>query len=184
MFTRNFYYGLRATMLSSKLPTISEVTGLKNLAGALPGNITSIASWAEGIGSSTASASRPSIYFLQTVATSNGGAIIGTGTTPATIDDYKLAGDMITTFTYSKTIKITHDDDKSTITALYTITNTGNAAFTIGEIGLIAACYSSGNTAAYRCLVERTVLDSPVTIEAGGVGQVTYTIEINMPVAT
>lgn len=184
MFTKNWYYGLRSTMSAADKPLTSELTGLKNLAGTLPGNISSISSWAEGIGSSSSVASNPSIYFLQTVTTSNGGAIIGTGTTPATIDDYKLAGDMITTFTYSKSVTITHDDDKTTITALYTITNTGAAAFTIGEIGLIAACYSSSNTSAYRCLVERTVLDSPVTIEAGGVGQVTYTIEINMPVAT
>lgn len=183
MFTKNFYYGLRSTMSAGDRPLSTELTGLKNLSGALPNTITSIPTWAAGISTSSASVEYPSIYFLQTSLTSSGGAIIGTGTTPATIDDYKLAGDMITTFTYSKTVTITHDDEKTTITALYTITNTGNAAFTIGEIGLMAGSYASTNTS-YRCLVERTVLDSPVTIEAGGVGQVTYTIEINMPVAT
>lgn len=183
MFTRNYYYGLRSCMSSADYPTNSELTGLKNFSGSLPSNVNAISYWPSNISRSNSGSVYPSIQYLQTSLSSSGGAIIGTGTTPATIDDYMLAGDMINTFTYSKTVTLTHDDDKTTITALYTITNTGAAAFTIGEIGLMAASYDNNGTS-YKCLVERTVLDSPVTIEAGGVGQVTYTIEINMPVAT
>lgn len=180
MFTRNWYYGLRAVMSDSDRPGIGEITGLKNFSGAVPAYVSSINYWPGGLASNSDDAPRPSINYMRTDVDGNGGVIIGTGTTPATIDDYKLAGDMITTFTYSKSVTITHDDDKTTITALYTITNTGSAAFTIGEIGLMAASYSK-TAESYKCLVERTVLDSPVTIEAGGVGQVTYTISAEMP---
>ena len=78
---------------------------------------------------------------------------------------------------------VTPDESGLTITALYTITNTGSSAFTIGELGLIAATYTNVSTNS-KCLVERTVLDTPVTIPAGGIGQVEYTITFNYPTAT
>ena len=106
------------------------------------------------------------------------GVIIGTGTTPPALDDYCLSGDLITTFTGSVNITQELTDDGVSYTALYTITNIGTESFTIGEIGMYG-----GVTSGVAVLLERTVLDSPITIPAGSVGQVTYTIRFNYPTA-
>lgn len=126
-----------------------------------------------------------SMWFLQNSLNTNGGVFLGTGTTPPTINDYCLSGDAITTFTYSTTMDTTGDENGMTFSASYTITNTGDSAFTIGEVALMgsSASSSSYNTAKYKILYERTVLDTPLTIEAGGVGQLTYTIRLNFPTA-
>lgn len=59
-----------------------------------------------------------------------------------------------------------------------TITNNNETDITIGEVGIV---YQTGSS--YSVLFERTVLESPITIPAGGVGQVTYTIRMNYPTA-
>lgn len=112
------------------------------------------------------------------------GVLIGTGTTPPTIDDYKLSGEIISNFTYSSALSIEETDGGFTATVLFTITNTGSEAFTIGEIGMITNAdkqYSSKASETYKYLIERTVLDEPLTIEAGGVGLLTYTINYTFP---
>lgn len=123
----------------------------------------------------------PSIHHLRN--SYSGGVLIGTGTTPPTVDDYYLSGDMITDFA-STTNKVTHslDADGPSVTAEYTITNTGSKAFTIGEVALMAHCSTDSSTGKKFCaLFERTVLDSPITIEPGGVGQLTYTLRYIYP---
>lgn len=119
---------------------------------------------------------------LTTMSNYHGGVILGTGTTEVTMDDYTLSGDMITTFTFSADCQCKETDAGSEITSLFTITNTGSESFTIGEIGLVGF-YSSNTGANDKILLERTVLETPITIEPGGVGQVTYTIRMNYPTA-
>ena len=127
----------------------------------------------------------PSVNKLRNSLSAGGGVILGTGTTPPTLDDYMLSGDLITTFTSSSTINITNNPElnEAFLTTIFTITNSGTDAFTIGEIGLIGNIKSNntGTSVSDMSLLERTVLDSPVTIEASGVGQVTYTIRFNYP---
>ena len=70
---------------------------------------------------------------------------------------------------------------------MFTLTNTGSEDFTISELGLVTYAYIT-NTNGYcyenNFLLERTVLENPITIPAnGGVGQVTYTIRMDYPVA-
>ena len=183
MLTKNWYYGFAAALTPSVTPSGQLYPNVKNLAGVLPTTIgTGIRNWVK-LTSASGEDTFPNMCFVLTSTTSSGGVILGTGTTTPTLDDYCLSGDMITTFTYSKNVTVTSDESGVTITALYTITNTGSSAFTIGELGLIAATYSSTSTS-NKCLVERTVLDTPVTIPAGGVGQVEYTITFNLPTAT
>lgn len=112
-----------------------------------------------------------------------GGVIFGTGTTPPTLDDYCMSGETITAITWaSNGLQSEITDNGLTIANGYTITNTGEEAITIGEIGLIAS--PTGSTAEGNyALLERTVLDAPITIEPGGVGQVTYTVRFNYPTA-
>lgn len=128
--------------------------------------------------------SEPALRYLRPDWASSGGVLLGTGTTPATVDDCTMSGTPVSTYTYSTSLSITPDANGVTTTALYTITNTGSAAFTIGEIGLAADLTgNSGSALNYKALLERTVLDSPLTIEPGGVGQLTYTIRFNYPTA-
>lgn len=110
------------------------------------------------------------------------GVVFGNGSTPVAEDDYKLSGDLITTFTCTKTISQQIDELGCTVTGLYRITNTGTTAITISEIGMLGAFHyaSSYND---RFLIERTLLDEPITIEPSGIGQVTYTVRVNYPTA-
>ena len=129
-------------------------------------------------GSASAIASMGSIK--TTLMSSSAGIIIGTGDTPPTFDDYCLAGNMITAISSSVATSFDCDDSGATITALCTITNSDNNAFTIREVGLYGKA-KGNNYDSDAVLVERTVLDSPLTIEAGSVGQLTYTIKLNYP---
>lgn len=130
----------------------------------------------------------PNMYKVRTSLSGDGGVIFGTNDTPATASDYKLSGEIISGITASvaKNKNVDAGNGVATLSAIYTITNGNSDAITIKEVGLIANAYSSsGNASAeYKCLIERTVLNEPVTIPAGGVGQVVYTITLNYPTAT
>lgn len=178
MFTLNWYYGFAKRFSSGITFTVSDFPKLRTLEGATPSSVNNMESWSL-IYANSGAYYMPEIDDLRSSLSGYGGAIIGTGTTPPAIDDYNLSGDMITTFSASSAVSRAIDDSGHTITVVYTITNTGTADFTIGEIGLIAGTNTSA--AANKCLLERTVLDTPVTIAAGGVGQVTYTIRMNYP---
>jgi hypothetical protein len=103
--------------------------------------------------------------------TSEGSVFFGTGTTPPTYDDYSLSGEIISGLTI--TTSVTNENNGTEITALYTITNTSGADVTIGEIGLFFMKY----------MIDRTVLETPLTITNGSIGQLTYTIQLNYPVS-
>lgn len=113
---------------------------------------------------------------------SKAGVVFGTGTKEPTFDDYWLSGDQITTIECSVAVTRTMGDDGAIITGIYTITNTASSDITIGEVGLIASTAGT-STAGDRIMVERSVLDTPVTIPPGGIGQVTYTIRMGYPAA-
>ncbi len=175
MFTRNYY-----KMLAAKIAYDGTLYNAKTW-----NNTDYTVGYNNGMAfcEDNTSAAYANIRLLQTSISSNGGVILGTGDTVSTLDDYKLSGDLITTFTYSSSITKTADENGITIQALYTITNTGDSAFTIKEIGMICNPSSTYQQTQYKVLLERTVLDNPVTIEASGIGQVTYTIRLDFPTA-
>lgn len=112
------------------------------------------------------------------------GVIFGTGTTPPTFNDYRLSGTIISGITTTvSTTNIAAIENGVTLTTVYTITNNNSTAITIGEIGLVGKPYTNTTSTdeAYKALFERTVLDTPITIESGAVGRVTYTITIQYP---
>ena len=112
------------------------------------------------------------------------GVLFGTGDTPASLDDYKLAGDVIQNIAASIHKTYTYSEAQPSLKAVYTITNNNEAAITIKEVALnLQFNYTSDNSTT-GCVIDRTVLDTPVTIPAGGVGQVEYTITLNLPTAT
>lgn len=111
--------------------------------------------------------------------------IFGDGDVPVTIDDYKLSGNRITGISSTVNWSLLEDTDGMLISATFTITNNNESEITIKEVGCLGAwigTHTSWNYAS-ACLIERTVLDSPITIEPGGVGQLTYTIRMNYPTA-
>lgn len=117
------------------------------------------------------------------------GTILGDGTADESFDDYCLSGNQITTFDFTYTLAETMTETGYDLTAVYTITNTGDTRFTVGEVGLVSdglVWYTQDSTSStYKrnrnYLVNRTKLESPITIEAGGVGQVTVTYSMNYP---
>lgn len=121
------------------------------------------------------------------------GVVFGDGTVAPSTDDYCLSGNAITGLVKGTNVTIAsrleRGDAYEEQTCVYTISNTSAKAITIGEIALAGAYYTGTGTnsaASYRTMpfiIERTVLDSPITIEAGGIGQVTYTIRMNYPIS-
>lgn len=102
------------------------------------------------------------------------GVFFGTGDATPTVDDYTLAGDVISgiSITASKnSVGKELDAGYAELTTVYGISNNNTEEVTVREIAL----------AYYGCILDRTVLDTPVTIPAGGIGQVTYTIRMNYP---
>lgn len=120
---------------------------------------------------------------LRTVNTKIGsvGVVLGDGTAEVSKDDYKLSGNVISTISASATEQSTYDDGQAVKSMVYTITNTGTTPITISEIGYYG---NVGDTSSYSpALLERTLLETPLTIPAGGVGQIIYTIRMNNPTA-
>lgn len=176
MFTKNWDKDIVAAVLSE--PSAANLYA-KNVNGEL--KKISYATMLE-IGRAYDYPKCPSIYYLRDSYEKGGGVVLGTGTTQPTYEDYKLSGNLVSGYNYTKTVTIANEENRASITAAYTITNTTSSPFTIGEIGLVADILTGGNNSSqYKCLLERTVLDSPVTIPAGGVGQITYTITIEYP---
>lgn len=107
--------------------------------------------------------------------------VVGSGTTPATVDDYKMQSQI--TSGLSATQEISVDEDNNPICKL-TLTNASSEDITIGEVGIIGPCVRTNSTS-YKQLVllERTVLDNPITIPAGGFGVIDYCIKIPIPTA-
>ena len=114
--------------------------------------------------------------------TTGTGVSFGTGTTPATASDYVLEsildGNKINVSTPSS-ISFSRYDTYEEYTVTFGVTNKTADAITISEMGLTAMPYSPNNGGNYYALVDRTVLDAPVTIPAGQSKQITYTIRFN-----
>lgn len=140
-------------------------------------NVQSVGYLMKTVTKSTPSANNSSAY---------GGVLFGSGNVAPTKDDYTLSGTVLTNFTSSYMQSFSFGDDGSTtVTTVYTITAPSSEDITIGEVGIYTKMTygqvsgQTGSTYLYQpILIERTALDSPITIPANGVGQVTYSITI------
>ena len=114
------------------------------------------------------------------------GVVLGDGAVEPSFEDYTLSGSVITglTGTISRT-GTSNGEGSAETTVFITVTNGNSHEVTIREVGYIGGLYFaySANTskATAYCMLDRTVLDTPITIPAGGIGQVTYTIRMNYP---
>ena len=113
--------------------------------------------------------------------TSTNGVSFGTGTTPATASDYViesiLDNNKINVSTPSS-ISFSRYDTYEEYTVTFGVTNKTAEAITISEVGLTACPNTNGSPFPF-VLVDRTVLDTPITIPAGQSKQITYTIRFN-----
>ena len=179
MFLRNWYKALTAELYSDESVKAKNTDGTDTrlCASSASGGIYKVTSLTMA-GKNSSLSSNNNVPYMGKVqkSYSYGGVILGTGDTAPSIDDYKLSGDLITTISAIGDISVTQDDNGCTFEGIYSVTNSSSEDVTVKEIGLLMTGAYSG-----RFLVERTVLDTPVTIPAGGIGQVTYTIRMNYP---
>lgn len=112
------------------------------------------------------------------------GVVFGDGNAPVTMDDYTLSGQVVSTCNVSITNTSSGDENGITVEKVFTVTNSGSEEITIREAGiLVYFYYGSGASKSKYALVERTVLDYPVTLAPGEVGQVIYRISAPFPTA-
>lgn len=161
MLTRNYYNALRAALAKTLIGNgIKSVNGSVYDAGYSGSEVT------------------PGPILSSVRFDSFSGIIIGKGTTPPTLDDYYLESQITSGVTASNSRGI---DENGNPYTLITLTNASNKAITVGEVGIIANTYYGTNGYTCYTLLDRTVLESPITIEPGGVGQITYTIRMDYP---
>lgn len=119
---------------------------------------------------------------LQT-SVSSAGFCVGSGSTEPTEDDYNLANQITSGLSASIVTNVYLDDDGNpAVDYDLMITNTGSAPVTIAEIGYKQTLYTTnanGGTSfgGHTCLLDRTVLSEPVTIEAGAYAVIRYTMK-------
>lgn len=103
------------------------------------------------------------------------GVYFGSGPTPATKDDFNLESPITSglSFTAGKTITGKEADGKYVVYNTFVVKNTTGAPITIYEIGAFVTA-ATANTTWYSFLIDRTVLDEPIVIDAGDEKIVTY----------
>ena len=158
MLTKNFYSYIRAT-LQKQYATFTKPDGTTE--------------------SSDATANYPPFKVMNSWRSSNGttGVSFGTGTTPPTVSDYEIESILDSSkisVAAPGAVSFSRTDTYDEYSVTFGITNKTAAAITISEVGLTAMPVSGT-----YALVDRTVLDAPVTIPAGQSKQITYTIRFN-----
>ena len=172
MITKNF-----KNMLSMVLESSSVVYGSMPV-HPVTGLLTVYA-----IGAMAFPGSRAEVFTLDPVAA---GISIGTGGTAATENDRNLEATVTSGVTATLTTKEAGCDSPGNPFVLYrlTITNTSGNTLTIREVGYkqnIKSASTPGRTAAIDavCLLDRTVLDSPLVIPNGDAGVLVYKLKTN-----
>lgn len=113
--------------------------------------------------------------------TSDVGVAFGTGSTPPTLNDYWLSGDHITTISIvATTVTSNIADGVYTIQNAMTVSNSGADTITINEMALCAQAYVNTGGNYVSTAIDRTVLDTPLTLAPGEQGVITYTF--NLPI--
>ena len=109
------------------------------------------------------------------------GIYFGSGTTPATKDDYTLESPITSGLSISSPTTLSYgnsSDGIHTCSAAFTIANTTDSDISISEVGLFTPINSTSGSY-YSVLMERTVLTEPITIPSGGTKIVNYKITFN-----
>lgn len=172
MITKN-YKNLLACVLTTR--------GSSNGQGMLPVKATNGTTYY--INGYFSSAYPASLVTSFTTSANASGLTVGTGATAATDDDYKLQSQITSGVSGSVVMANSLDGaGNPQLACTLTLTNTGSSAITISEIGysqnLNATTTQGGTSSSARtCLLDRTVLDTPVTIAAGAYAVIKYTLK-------
>lgn len=123
-----------------------------------------------------------------TLNATSAGISIGTGNTPATKNDINLES-TITSGVIVTMVSTTVGNETNGdlfLKYIFSVVNTGSSALTIREIGYkqtltttIFPGYKSSTNVV--CLLDRTVFDTPIVIQAGDAGVVEYKLKIIKP---
>lgn len=119
------------------------------------------------------------------------GLYFGAGSTAATKNDYCLESPITTGLSITNPSSATWLDDGNGVysaVADFIVRNTTNEPITVREVGVFTPVGNQNTTApngahsaVYYVLMERTVLDAPVTIPAGEAKLVSYKVTFNQP---
>ena len=166
MLLRNWYNTYKSAITQTVI-----TNGLVNTSGE---------QYDSGYYESTYNYDKPYKFYAKNVAIGSnvdGSFMVGSGTTPPTLDDYNLES-RITADLTGQVIR-THD---GTGIIYINLTNSSSNPITISEIGYYAMCYTKEDSysSPVGCLLERSVFD-PVTIQSGEIAQIQYKININIP---
>ena len=169
MLTANFYTGMAAWLIGKSM------SGGKNRNG----EETTIQ---KGLLADSGSGIKPAMLnpVSSYYSTANYGVVFGSGTTPPTVNDYKLESTISDTLTFTKPSAVTlnETDDYWEMSATYGISTSSDK--TISEVGVFVT-YNGTTDISKSVMIDRTVLENPIVIPAGQSKQVTYTIRLNKP---
>ena len=113
---------------------------------------------------------------------------VGTGSTPVSIDDYKLDTDVTSSFSDRRcTTEFSSEDGHMIITETWVGTNNTAEDITITEVGILNRFLSvvnpangvtaNGNSSAKAVLLLRKVLETPILVPAGHTATITIRID-------
>lgn len=119
-------------------------------------------------------------YAIYAGSTVSSQVYFGDGDVVPTMDDYTLSGNIISTVKSLsiETLNVEKDGNYYVCKRRFTFQNTGSSEITIREAGWFAFVYYS-STYSTAALLDRTLLDTPITVPAGGTGQVTYELRVS-----
>ena len=118
--------------------------------------------------------------------TSGNGIYLGSGNTPATLDDYKLESQITSGLSASSpTYENGGDADGNPFSRYtFTLTNDTSSDIVVREIGyvqnLATAALNGSSSWSALCLLDRTVLSHPITVPANGTATLKYTLKTIM----
>ena len=120
-----------------------------------------------------------------TTTAANAGVSVGTGNTAATDGDYQLESTITSGLTGTVTVDKGLENSDSYIRLAVELTNTSGSSITVSEIGYkqafeVAATQGGTTTTSVVCLVDRTVLTTPLTIAAGGTATIGYQLSAKL----
>jgi len=126
------------------------------------------------------------VDFAREMTGTNRGIIVGSGTTPVTLEDFSLAnpiphGTGVGQLTYGTLTVFAIDQSLSNIwkyRIARTFTNQSTGDVTIAEVGLVANVYDADTLVG--CLMARDVLPAPITLPAGDAVSFRYTIVVEV----
>lgn len=159
---------------------ILEATG-----GSSPPCVIPITTWQGStvyISNSRSSGFPGSITQTYTASQNYPGIVLGSGTTAPTENDYCLESPFTSGLSVNVTRDVGNDANSMWLDYIITITNTSSTEKTISEVGYqqdIRGYYQQGSTnvTTYVCLLDRTILQDPLVLQASGYGIIKYRLK-------